>query len=170
MTHQPLVQQLRSEHTVIARGLADIRLVADALPELPQVQQQRLVRVAVALFRRFEQHALHEESDIYPDVSRLLGDRRLTTAMTYDHRALKAAASELAAIDPLDSPRLQALLYGLHTLLTAHMQKEEDIIFPMFELPTIDKAGQQQWLDDLPHPWDVQSAEARPLQDSLSRR
>jgi hemerythrin-like domain-containing protein len=170
VTVNPVVQQLRFEHEVIARGLADLRLVADALPDMPQVQREELVRVAVALFGRFEQHALQEERDVYPDVSRLLGDRRLTAAMTYDHRVLEAAASELAGIDPLDSPRLQALLYGLHTLLTAHMQKEEDIIFPMLELPTIDKTGRQQWLDEFPRPWDVQLAGARPLQDTLSRR
>jgi hypothetical protein len=165
-----VIQRLRIEHEVIARGLADLRLVADAIPGLPQVQRKELVRVAVAVFGRFEQHALEEERDVYPHVSRLLGDRRLTAAMIYDHRAFEAAAGELADIDPFDSPRLQALLYGLHTLLMAHMQKEEDIIFPMFELPTIDEASRQQWLDEVPRPWDVQFAQARPLQDTLSCR
>jgi len=158
------------EHEVIACGLADLRQVADALPDLPQVQREELVRVAVALFGRFEQHALEEERDVYSEVSRLLGDRRLTVAMSYDHRALEAAASALAGIDPLDSPLVQALLYGLHTLLIAHMQKEEEIIFPMLEQPTIDKAGGQQRLNEFLHPWDVQLPDARPLQDAFSRR
>jgi hemerythrin superfamily protein len=125
---------------VIARGLADLRLVADALPEPQRTQRSELVRVAVVLFGRFEQHALEEELDIYPDVSRLLGDRRLAAAMTYDHRALKAAAAELAGIDPLDDPRLQALLYGLHTLLVVHREKEEEFIFPMLEEQTTERA------------------------------
>jgi hemerythrin-like domain-containing protein len=166
----PVIQQLRLEHEWIARGLADLRLVADALPDLPQVERGELIRVAVALFRRFEQHTLEEERDIYTHVSRLLGDRRLTAAMIYDHRALKAAATELAGIDPLDSPRIQALLYGLHTLLTAHMQKEEEIIFPILEPPSIDSAGRQQRFDEFPRPWAVQSTAARPLQDTLSHR
>jgi hemerythrin-like domain-containing protein len=140
VTANGVIQRLRSEHVVIARGLADLRLVADALPEPRRTQRSELVRVAVVLFGRFEQHALEEELDIYPDVSRLLGDRRLAAAMTYDHRALKAAAAELAGIDPLDDPRLQALLYGLHTLLVVHREKEEEFIFPMLEEQTTERA------------------------------
>ena len=169
MTHRPLVQQLRSEHKVIARGLADIRLVADALPELSQAQHRELVRLAVTLFRRFDQHALEEERDIYPDVTRLLGNRGLAAAMTYDHRALRAASAELAGIDPLDSPRLQALLYGVHALLTAHMQKEEEIVFSMLEPPAINHAGHEEWLGEFAQPWEPQPSEADRLHEVVSR-
>ena len=53
--------------------------------------------------------------------------------MTYDHRAVESAVADLAAADAFDSPRLEALLYGLHALLTAHMDKEEQIVFPLLE-------------------------------------
>ena len=128
-----LDQKLRVEHSKLARGFADLLLVTNALPELTEAQRVRLIRAAVALLRRFERHARAEERDVYPTVTKLLGDRRLEAAMTHDHRALESGVAELARIDPFDSPRLAALLYGLHALLTAHMQKEEQIVFPLLE-------------------------------------
>ncbi len=73
----------------------------------------------------------------------------------HDHRALELGTAELAAFDLRDVPRLQALLYGLHTLLIAHMNKEDEIVFPMLEQLKIEPAGLQQRVAAIPPPWDV---------------
>ena len=130
-------ERLRSEHTVIAGALADLRLLAGTLPDLPHADRTDLIRVTTGLLARFQEHALIEERDVYPAVTDILGTPCLEAAMTYDHRAVEVAAAELPGIDPLDISRLQALLYGLDTLVVAHMQKEAEIIFPMLNPPRI---------------------------------
>ena len=125
--------RLRFEHGVMARGLADVLVATSALRELSEIQRGSLIRVSIALFRRFERHARAEEREVYPVLSNLLGDDRLAAAMTYDHRAVESGVADLAATDPFDSPRLEALLYGLHALVTAHIDKEEQLVFPLLE-------------------------------------
>lgn len=147
------MHRLRAEHDLIAIELADLRRVADTLPELPLAARDSLIRVAIELCRRFERHAHNEERDVYPEVARLAGEQ-LAAVMRYDHRAVEAAAPVLAAIDPLDSPRLQALLYGLHTLISAHIDKEEQIVFPLLDPQSLQHSG-KKIAADLPSPWEV---------------
>jgi hemerythrin-like domain-containing protein len=161
-------QHFRAEHARMARDLAEVRRMADELPELAQAQRSALVTVAVDLFRRFQRHALAEERDFYPKLTTLLGDPRPAAAMTYDHRALELGTAELAALHLLDVPRLQALLYGLHTLLTAHMRKEDEIVFPMLEQPKIETADLQRGVAKLPPPWDAQLSDWDPCARAAS--
>ena len=127
-------RRLRAEHAVIADALADLCVVADALPDLGLAARTDLLQIAASLGRRLNHHAQREEEELYPQLASLYGESKLVDALIHDHRAIGAAADELACSDSFDDcPRVQARVYGLQLLVATHMDTEEQVVFPMFE-------------------------------------
>ncbi|MGH3114102.1 MAG: hypothetical protein ACRDOP_11625 [Gaiellaceae bacterium] len=53
--------------------------------------------------------------------------------MTVDHQFVHARMQYLAETDPASTAALQAILYGLHAVITTHVQKEDEILAPLVE-------------------------------------
>jgi hypothetical protein len=61
-----------------------------------------------------------EEHVLYPEASRMLGERDESDAVHRARREVRRLLGELTAVDPDDAGRLQELLYALYALLCAH--------------------------------------------------
>jgi len=124
------VRKLRRDHERMVEELACIRVVVDALPHLPQADLEDFNAALARLSRNLERHAETEEREVYPALRRQLGGARLEAAMVADHRAIEATATELTALGPDRPACLAALLHRLDALVTLHIAKEEEIVFP----------------------------------------
>lgn len=129
------LRQLRREHRAIEEELAQLRVVLAALPDLRPAQRQELATLAAGLVRNLGRHAELEELEVYPVVTRRIGDRRLAEAMIADHREVGAIAAELAEIGFDDPDRLGPLLHRLDAIVALHIAKEETIVFPLLGAP-----------------------------------
>jgi iron-sulfur cluster repair protein YtfE (RIC family) len=126
-------RDFRSEHKQIVRDAEWMRLMAGRIPALSLEERRVLVRDALERLRRIGLHAIAEERVFYPVLSRLLGTRNVGNAMTVDHRFIHARMQYLAETDPASTAALQAILYGLHAVITTHVQKEDEILAPLVE-------------------------------------
>jgi hypothetical protein len=124
-------RDFRYEHEQIVRDAEWMRLMASRVPSLSIEERRALVAQAVAVLRRIGIHVAAEERLFYPVLARLLGTPRIGDAMTADHRYVHARTQYLAGTDPASTAALQAILYGLHAVITTHVQKEDEILMPL---------------------------------------
>jgi iron-sulfur cluster repair protein YtfE (RIC family) len=124
----------RDEHRHLLVHVDEIRIAASEVTEL-SVEERELVVHRVLDFLRgtLLPHAAWEEQVLYTAVGELLGDRRATATMTRDHIVIGRMIEALEEADLSDVTRIQELLYGLHALITAHFEKEEEIYLPLLE-------------------------------------
>jgi iron-sulfur cluster repair protein YtfE (RIC family) len=78
-------------------------------------------------------HAEAEEGHLYPEIGRILGDRRATETMSYDHVAIGERIEALERAELTDTQALEELLYGLYALIIVHFAKEEEVLLPLLE-------------------------------------
>jgi iron-sulfur cluster repair protein YtfE (RIC family) len=126
-------RDFRSEHEQIVRDVEWMRLMADRVPALSLEERRQLVVQALESLRRIGLHAAAEERVFYPVLARLLGTQGVGDAMAADHRYIHARMQYLAETDPASTAALQALLYGLHAVITTHIQKEDEVLTPLVE-------------------------------------
>jgi hemerythrin-like domain-containing protein len=139
LPHRP-ARDFRSEHDQIVRDAEWMRLAAGRLPALSLEERRTLVRHALECLQRIGLHAAAEERLFYPVLARLLGGHDLGNVMTADHRFVHARMQYLAAMDPASTTALQAILYGLHAVITTHVQKEDEILAPLIDqVPQADR-------------------------------
>ena len=124
---------LRAEHDRIAEELGELRTAVDALPDLTDVCEHEVRLFTIDLMRRVVHHARTEERELYPAVARLLGCGPLVEAMLVDHRAMEGEARDLVRVEPGDRACLACAFHRIDALLTAHIAKEEAIVFPLLE-------------------------------------
>jgi hemerythrin superfamily protein len=127
------LRSLRAEHDHIDEELDALRTVVDALAGLTEAREQEVRLLIADLMRRVVHHARIEERELYPTVRRRLGCSPLVEAMLFDHRAIQGHACELVRVEPGDCTRLTCAFHRLDALLTAHIAKEEAIVFPLLE-------------------------------------
>jgi hypothetical protein len=65
-------------------------------------------------------HAYAEERVLYPEASRLLGERDASDIVARDRAEIRRLIRELVSADPRDAGRLEELLYALYALLGSH--------------------------------------------------
>jgi DUF438 domain-containing protein len=120
-----------AEHEQIGRDAEWMRLMAQQLPQLPPEERRAVIDGTLERLRRVGRQAAAEERLLYPVLARLLGTPRVGDAMTADHRFVHARMQYLAETDPASTAALQAILYGLHAVITTHVHKEEEILIPL---------------------------------------
>jgi DUF438 domain-containing protein len=126
-------RDFRSEHEQIVRDAEWMRLMAGRIPALSLQERRTLVGHALERLHRIGLHAAAEERLFYPVLARLLGAHDVGNAMTVDHQFLHGRMQYLAETDPASTAALQAILYGLHAVITTHVQKEDEILAPLVE-------------------------------------
>ncbi|HEY1354418.1 MAG TPA: hemerythrin domain-containing protein [Ktedonobacteraceae bacterium] len=136
-------QPLRDEHQELLPRIAMLRTVADSIGSASGAALQREVREAWRfLVQHLLPHAQAEERVLYPAVGKLLGAPEATATMSCDHTAIRQRTQDLEDLlahleatgpDQEQERALRLLLYGLFTLLTVHMAKEEEIYLPLLD-------------------------------------
>lgn len=133
MTGKP-TDAFRAEHRHLREHVEHIRLAAREIPELsPEERAAVIGRVVHFLRHTLAPHAETEETLLYPELARLLGNPQALQPMVYDHVAVRERIAELDEIDVADTARLQEVLYGLYALIVVHFWKEEEIYLPLFD-------------------------------------
>jgi hypothetical protein len=101
---------------------------AHELPELDLAGRIDVIeRTAAFLVEMLLPHAAAEQSVLYPEAARLLGERDNSADVEGDSEAVRALLARLASADPEDEGQLQEVLYALYTLLSAHFWREEEL-------------------------------------------
>jgi iron-sulfur cluster repair protein YtfE (RIC family) len=127
-------EAFREEHRHLLVHVDEIRIAATEVTELAIEEREALVaRVLDFLRRTLLPHAAWEEQVLYTAVGELLGDRRATATMTRDHIVIGRMIEALEEADLSNVTQIQELLYGLHALITAHFEKEEEIYLPLLD-------------------------------------
>lgn len=125
------LRSLVAEHERVRRELADLRLAVGCLADLTDSREREVAFLATDLTRRIVDHCRREEQRLYPVVAASSGCAPLVELMIFDHGAIEDEAHELACVDAGDSVQLARVFHRLDALLTAHVAKEEAIVFPL---------------------------------------
>jgi hemerythrin-like domain-containing protein len=125
--------ELRVEHGRIVRDAEWMWLAANRLPSLTLEQRQALIEETLVRLRKIGVHTAAEERVFYPMLARVLGTPRIGDALASDHRYVRARMQYLAETDPASTAALQAILYGLHAVITTHIEKEDELLAPLVE-------------------------------------
>jgi hemerythrin HHE cation binding domain-containing protein len=121
-------RSFRREQADLLGHVERLPVVAHELPFLSADERIEAVEGVVAfLVEVLLPHAEVAERTLYPGAGRLLGDSGEGGAVAHDRQELRARIAELAATDPGDAGALQEILYALHTLLSIHLQHEEEV-------------------------------------------
>ncbi|HET8651750.1 MAG TPA: hemerythrin domain-containing protein [Gaiellaceae bacterium] len=129
-----LTEPLRARHDDLRPRIDQIGSVARLVPELDPAARVAAVHPVLAFLRGdLWRHAEAEERWLYPEVAHRLRHPMATATMKLDHTILREWVDELAADDGRDADSLQATLYGIQSLLQAHLRKEEELYLPQLE-------------------------------------
>ncbi len=121
-------QQFEAAHEKFRIWTDELRIAARRLPELEPYE--RMVRVAdlvAFLHEEIEPHMRVDEDVLYPAATGRLGSPLATTALAYDHLAIRAWIGKLQEAEDEDVETLQELLYGLDALIRVHLWKEDEL-------------------------------------------
>ena len=90
-------------------------------------------RLGLALYKDFLRHERFEDTSLFDEFRRELGEPAALRAMEAEHERLQVAAVALkAAFDPLvDRAKAGEAARRFADLLRLHMQREEEVLFPL---------------------------------------
>ena len=135
--------RLKAAHIELGPVLEQVRQLADALPRLPRATiAKALAGVNDALARQLVPHEQHDDTEVYPDLARLLGGDDPMAAMSGMHheifrivRLLRQTAADLppAGPDAAGVQELQRLLYGLDAIVRLHCAQEDELFHALGE-------------------------------------
>jgi len=127
-------ETLRAEHERLLDHAEHIRIAALELPTLaPEEKRELIDRIVSFLHGPFAAYGESEVRALYPQLERLVNDRRVTAGMQYDLDAIAHFTDALARASVHDTSTLQELLYGVHAVITLHFRKEDELYLPLLE-------------------------------------
>lgn len=111
-------------------------VTARELPELDLAGRIDVIeRTASFLVEMLLPHTAAEQSVLYPEAARLLGEPDKSEDVEGDSVAVRELLARLATADPTDEGQIQEVLYALYTLLSAHFWREEELFVKLAALP-----------------------------------
>jgi hemerythrin-like domain-containing protein len=138
----PLVEQLRGEHTVFADHLAALRSAAATVVTDDADPRALVDEILDFLVYNVRPHSAAEDETFYPIVERAFGSTGAAALLLADHRTVDRLTEELHelarqlpdhTIDRVVRVELSGLLFGIDTSLRQHLSKEEAIVFPTLD-------------------------------------
>ncbi len=134
------IEHMLQEHRDIMAQIADLRIVVDdlaacgeaALPEALPVLQ----RIARLTETQLARHARKEDEVLFPALETVIGvGNGPLGVMRVEHDDIHAQAAQLRSllVSGSNAALLRACAEELIALLDMHFEKEEQILFPMFE-------------------------------------
>ncbi len=148
--------RLEAEHAELRPLIAQLQRTADALDGLePDTVRARVAEVVDQLEARLLAHEHEEETVIYPQLAAAMGEGDPMAVLSGAHREifhlvrlLRRQVGALAAdgADTDDLRDIRRVLYGLHAILSLHMDQEEEIYQMIVDpdarkaIPTLDSS------------------------------
>ncbi len=136
-------QPLRDEHKGLLPHIEELRETADIVGEAsPEAERQAIENSYRFLTGHLRPHAEAEEAVLYPLVEKLMGAPEATTTMRRDHVEIIRLTGELGSLlqalrsgsaGGSQAKALRSALYGLHTLVKVHFDKEEEVYLPLLD-------------------------------------
>lgn len=127
-------EPFRREHEELLTRIEHIGQAAREVPRLGTEEREALVgRILEFLRGTLVPHAKAEEEVLYPEWTKLVGYDGAAVPLVHDHEAIVARIERLEQAEVDDVDTVQELLYGLYTLISVHLRKEEDIQLPDFD-------------------------------------
>lgn len=131
------VERLKAEHAELEPIMSRIRLIADSLPHMAGgTARAELLALNQSLADVLLPHERRDDTQLYPDVARLLGGNDPMAAMSAMHREIFRVTNLLGRIvadvsadgpDAVVTQELQRLLYGLDAILRLHCAQEDEM-------------------------------------------
>lgn len=135
-------QFVEQEHRELGRGITSIREAADGM-ELTVAQDvdHRLRGVLDWFETRFKAHLAWEDAWLFPQLDGLVGTEWVGRIVRFEHEQIRCAFGELEterhglpALPDREALRdIRARLYGLESLVRAHVEREEWLLFPVLD-------------------------------------
>jgi iron-sulfur cluster repair protein YtfE (RIC family) len=129
--------RLELAHAELRPLIAGLQRTADALDGMdPATVRSSVETVVHQLEARLLAHEHEEETRIYPMLSRAMGDNDPMAVLSGAHREIfhlvrllrrQTRALTADGADPDDLRDIRRVLYGLHAILSLHMDQEEEI-------------------------------------------
>jgi iron-sulfur cluster repair protein YtfE (RIC family) len=142
MTHM-LTHPLRDEHQELRPEIERLRLLADEVGERPlEAIRHDIDAVGTFLTHQLIPHAQAEEQVLYPMIGKLARAKGMTATMSCDHREIIRLTTALISLQSqMTGPAwsaaqeraLRQFLYGLYTLVSLHLAKEEEVYLPLLD-------------------------------------
>src|SRR6516164_5685829 len=134
---------LKSEHDELTPILEQVRNTADRLEILPPDKVQgELADLNDVLQKRLIPHEERDDTQIYPNVARLIGGDDQMAAMSRSHREIRHLSRLLQRVssdlgpegpDPKTLAEILRLLHGLDAILRLHFAQEDEIYHSVAE-------------------------------------
>ncbi|WP_296228876.1 heavy metal translocating P-type ATPase [Ralstonia sp. UBA689] len=131
------VEHLKAEHGELEPIMNRIRTVADTLPHMEgSAAKTELLALNQSLAEILVPHERRDDTQLYPDLARLIGGDDPMAAMSGMHREIFRVTNLLGRVvadisaDGPDAPvvqELQRLLYGLDAILRLHCAQEDEL-------------------------------------------
>jgi heavy metal translocating P-type ATPase len=131
-----LSRRFQAEHQVIRASIEELRAAADCLGIATYSEAMaRIRRLHQVLVSDVGPHEQAEESELYPQLDRVLGSPGATATMSRGHAEIAHQIRRLGQLldeigddspDDADAADLRALLYGLHAILKLHTAQEDE--------------------------------------------
>jgi hemerythrin-like domain-containing protein len=141
-----VTDHLHRDHEEIAPDIELLRTTADAVGWTNAGTVRRQLDTVIGFLQgHLLPHAAEEEEafGLYTRVDEALGVPYATAGMRFDHERIRQMVGELVALRRILEGRahveehhasdLRRLLYGLYTLATVHIAKEETLLMPLLE-------------------------------------
>lgn len=138
-----LTQPLRDEHQGILPQIEHIREVADLIGYADQATVFRAVEEVYAfLADDLIPHAEGEDAGLYAAVAKVLHCPESVATMRRDHVEMGRLTGDLISLrheigmQPMTEAQIKAmrrLLYGIYTIVSLHLAKEEEIYFALLD-------------------------------------
>jgi hypothetical protein len=135
--------RLKAAHVELGPVVEQIRKLADALPWLPRASiAAALASVNESLARQLVPHEQCDDTEIYPDLERLLGGEDPMGTMSAMHAEIFRIArllEQMTADMPTEGPdaatvqEFQRLLYGLDAIVRLHCAQEDQLFHALGE-------------------------------------
>ena len=141
-TPQPVRAFAEHEHLDLVRGINGIHDVAWEIGQVATpILSANVIRILEWVDRTLEPHMAWEEGWLYPDLDARARTPWATRTARFDHQLIREIVGEIRADqhalrthDQIDRHgRLRYYLFGLETLLRAHIEREERFLLPSLD-------------------------------------
>ena len=146
---QPLRLFAEQEHQALAKGLNRVHELACAVGlESSRQVSSDVFDVLTWIDRTLEPHLAWEDRWLYPEIERRIGTAWATRSAVFDHGQVRACADRLRRDRSMLPPNphdarnvLRKDLFGLETLVRAHLEREELFLLPLLDEPVLHDAA-----------------------------
>lgn len=124
-----LIDTLSAEHQELLPQLGGLSETAAASPE---TLKSEFGLIAPLLGLPLDEHIANEERVLFPAYAAAGGDAALLSVFTEEHREILALRNRLvAALEDDDFTAARSLAEQLTDVLSSHIHREDEVLFPM---------------------------------------